>query len=73
MNELGRRETRVLDVNRRTGDPKFSCNLVNRDILQYDHLMGKENPKVGSDKDNEFVAVEHFELSAIHLPGGLFP
>ena len=70
--ELGWKETLVLCINRTTGDSKFLGSLMDSDIDQHNHFMGKKDPKVGPDKNNQFVTVEHFEPSSIHLPGRLF-
>ncbi|OIP31186.1 MAG: hypothetical protein AUK23_00845 [Deltaproteobacteria bacterium CG2_30_43_15] len=73
MNELGRRESSVFGINRGAGDSQFLGRFVDRNIHQHDHFMGKEDTKIRRDKNNQFVTVEHLELSPIHLPGGLFP
>ena len=69
--ELGWQESGILAINRGTGDSKFLGSLMDRDIGQHNHFMGKKDPKVGPHKNNQFIAVEHFELSSIHLPGRL--
>jgi hypothetical protein len=62
---LGRGETCVFGVNGGTGDSKFLSRLVNWNIDQHNHFMGKKDPKVGLHKNNQFIAVEHFEFSSI--------
>ena len=69
--ESGRRESGVLGINRSAGDAKFLSRLVDRDIDEHNHFMRKKDPKVGLHKNNQFIAVEHFELSSVHLPSRL--
>ena len=71
MDELGGRESSVFGVNGGAGDSKFLSRFVNGNIDQHNHFMRKKNSKVGPHKNDQLIAIEHFELSAIHLPGGL--
>jgi hypothetical protein len=71
VNELGWPESGILGINRGTGNSQFLGRFVNRDINQHDHFMGKKDTKLGSNKNDQLIPIEHFELSSIHLPGGL--
>ena len=51
-------ETCVFGVNGGTGDSKFLSRLVNWNIDQHNHFVGKKDSKVGLHKSNQFIRVE---------------
>ena len=45
---------------------------IDGNIGQHEHFMGGKDPEVLAHKNDEFIAVKDLELTAVHLPGGLF-
>ncbi len=52
---------------------EFLSDIMDRDIGQHKDFMGRKDPEVLSDEDNQFVSVKNLELSAVHFPCAVFP
>ena len=46
--------------------------IVNRDSGEHENFMREKDSERGVCEDDEFIPVEGFELSTVHVPGSFF-
>jgi hypothetical protein len=65
---LRRGDAGIFGVDLRTRDIKFFFSFVDWDSDKHADFMRKEDAEEGTDKNDQFITVEHFQLSAVILP-----